>query len=370
MRSNGPKKILIVDSDPLFAENATLLLRSENFEAVTAENGREALREISAGLPPVVLLDLRLKDGSGHEILRTLQGSLPNSATIIITGCDDAGEKARLLEKPYIDFLSRPIGNEILLMTVKNAWLGHESYMRKTDLDQYSSLEKFFPFLAHELRNPLHAIGGALAIIQKRIDLKDEVLNHSTRIIQEEIKHLNDFVQGCLNFVHPPARSRVTDVNINEVCRVVADLIPYMFDDRAKRVKITCDLDPGVPKVQARYEELKRAFLNVLKNGFEASGDGGEIHIQTRGKRPPSRGVEILFTDNGSGIKKENLKNLFTPFFTTKLRGTGLGLAICHQIIVDGHRGIIDIQSEDGVGTLVKIELPIEYGSRVGGGPA
>ena len=348
---------------------------SENFEAVTAENGWEALREISAELPPVVLLDLRLKDGSGHEVLRTLQGSLPNSTTIIITGCDDPGEKARLLEKPYIDFLSRPIENEILLMTVKNAWRDHESYIRKTDLDQYSSLERFFPFLAHELRNPLHAIGGALTIIQKRIDLKDEVLNRSARIIQEEIKHLNDFVQGCLDFVQPPARSRVTDVNINEVCHVVADLIPYMFEDQAKRVKIACDLDPGIPKVQARYEELKRAFVNILKNGFEATGDGGEIQIKTRTKRPSSdpssEAVEILFTDNGSGIKKENLKNLFTPFFTTKLRGTGLGLAICRQIIVDGHRGKIDIQSEEGVGTLVRIELPAENGSGVsGGGPA
>ena len=369
MALDGERKILIVDSDPLFAEDAASLLRNEKFEVITAQNGLEALREISIQNPPVILLDLRLKDGNAYEILRRLQGNPSNPTTIIITGCDDTTEKAYLLEKPYIDFLSKPIEQEILLMTIRDAWRDHESNGRKADLDQYSSLGRFFPFLAHELRNPLHAIGGALTIIQKRIDLKDEILNRSVRIIQEEIKHLNDFVQGCLDFVQPPAGSRVTDVNVNEVCRVVTELIPYMFEDSPKRVKIACDLDPGLPRVQARYEELKRAFLNILKNGFEAAEDGGEIHIKTRGQRASSpEGVEILFSDNGSGIKKENLKNLFSPFFSTKLRGTGLGLAIARQIIVDGHYGKIDIQSEEGIGTIVRIELPIENGMRIPGG--
>jgi signal transduction histidine kinase len=369
MSTDGAKKILIIDSDRLFAENAASLLRREKFEVVTAENGLEALREISIQNPPVILLDLRLKDGNGYEILRWLQGNPSKPTTIIITGCDDTTEKAHLLEKPYIDFLSKPIEQEILLMTIRNVWRGHESNGRKADLDQYSSLERFFPFLAHELRNPLHAIGGALTIIQKRIDLKDEVLSRSVRIIQEEIKHLNDFVQSCLDFVQPPAGSRVTDVNVNEICRVVTDLIPYMFEDSSKRVKIACDLDPSIPRVQARYEELKRAFLNILKNGFEAVEDGGEIRIKTRTKRTSSpEGVEILFSDSGSGIKKENLKSLFIPFFSTKLRGTGLGLAIARQIIVDGHHGKIEIQSEEGTGTIVIIELPVENGMRVPGG--
>ncbi len=370
MALNCTKKVLILDSDPLFAANSASLLRNEKFEVVVAGNGLEALKEIASEPPPLVLLDLRFKDGSGYEVLRTLQGNSPNLPAIIITGCDDTKKKALLLENPYVDFLSRPIEKEVLVMAIRNAWRDHESYIRKADLNQYSSPERFFPFLAHELRNPLHAIGGALAIIQKRIDLKDEVLNQSVRIIQEEIKHLNDFVQSCLDFVQPPARSRATGVNINELCRVVIDLIPYLFDDLAKRVKITCDLDPKLPEVRACYEDLKRAFLNILKNGFEALGDGGEILIKTRSNGSLSEGVEILFTDNGNGIKKENLRNLFTPFFTTKLRGTGLGLAICRQIIVDGHRGKIDIQSEEGIGPIVRIELPLENGMRVlGGGP-
>jgi signal transduction histidine kinase len=70
--------------------------------------------------------------------------------------------------------------------------------------------------------------------------------------------------------------------------------------------------------------------------------------------------VEIVFIDNGMGMKEENLQFLFQPFFTTKPRGTGLGLAICERIIVERHRGKIQIQSQEGKGTTVNVELPTE----------
>ena len=69
--------------------------------------------------------------------------------------------------------------------------------------------------------------------------------------------------------------------------------------------------------------------------------------------------VDIIIGDNGLGIKKENIKKLGTPFFTTKIRGTGLGLAICHRIIVDRHKGKMLIESEEGKGTTVTIRLPV-----------
>ena len=126
-----------------------------------------------------------------------------------------------------------------------------------------------------------------------------------------------------------------------------------------KKFILTKDFDLNIPKIQANYEELKRAFLNILKNSFEAIGEDGKIHIQTKFIPDPAPGaVEISFSDNGTGVKKENLKDLFTPFFTTKLRGTGLGLAICHRIIAERHGGKISIQSEEGNGATIKVQLP------------
>jgi signal transduction histidine kinase len=225
--------------------------------------------------------------------------------------------------------------------------------------DRYPSLEKFFPFLAHEIRNPLHAISGALAIIQRRSDLKDELLSQSVKIISEEVKHLNEFVQECLNFVRPPNMVRIAEVEINEVVSVVMNVISHMFESESRKIRVTMEMNPNLPKIYVNYEEIKQAFLNIVKNAFEAMPEGGQFTIRTRDKSDPPRCIEVTFMDNGIGIKKENLSRLSNPFFTTKLRGTGLGLAICHRIINERHGGKIYVESEENKGTTIKVELPI-----------
>ena len=96
--------------------------------------------------------------------------------------------------------------------------------------------------------------------------------------------------------------------------------------------------------------------------------EGGELVIET-GLRTHSRtnSVVIVFSDRGSGIRKEDMKHLFDPFFTTKQRGSGLGLAICHRIIVERHKGKIDIESDEGKGTTVTVELPVRSRNDVSG---
>jgi signal transduction histidine kinase len=213
--------------------------------------------------------------------------------------------------------------------------------------------------LAHEIRNPLHAISGALAIIQRRSDLKDDLLAQSVKIINEEVQHLNEFVQECLNFVRPPNIVRLMEVEINEVISVVMNIISHMFESESKKIRVVTEMDSHLPKIYVNYEEIKHAFINIVKNAFEAMPEGGEFTIKTSRKTDASEYVEITFMDNGIGIKKENLDRLFSPFFTTKLRGTGLGLAICRRIIIERHHGKMKIESGEKKGTTIKVELPV-----------
>jgi signal transduction histidine kinase len=265
-----------------------------------------------------------------------------------------------LMKAGATDYLSKPFNRETLLKSLKEVLKIREVQIEDKKVTGFSSLERFFPFLAHEIRNPLHAIGGALAIIQRRSDLKDEVLGRSIKIIQEEVQHLNDFVQECLDFVRPLTKSRFIEVEINEVLPVVINIVSHMFEELSPKIRIHLETDPGLPRVYANYEEIKRAFLNIVKNSFEAMENGGEITIKMGFNPDPYPGVvEVVFTDTGTGIKKEKLKNLFRPFFTSKVRGTGLGLPICRRIISERHNGKIRIESEEGKGTTVKVELPI-----------
>jgi signal transduction histidine kinase len=362
------RRILVVDDNPEFADIVSRVLSRQGCEISVARSGRDAIDKVSSESPELVLLDLKLPDISGGDLLKRIKGINEDTSVIIITGYGGEQVAVELMKAGAVDFLSKPLQMEVLIRAVRNALQIRDAQVEDKQDKHFSSLEKFFPFLAHEIRNPLHAIGGALAIIQRRSNLKDEFLAKSIHIIQEEVQHLNEFVQECLEFVRPPMKSRFIEVEIEEVINVVMNMMSHMFEDLSKKIKITTEMDSQHPKIYANYEEIKRAFLNIVKNSFDAMGEGGGLTIKAFFIATPPPGImEIVFKDTGSGIPKDKMKNLFDPFFTTKLRGTGLGLAICHRIIVDRHHGRINIESEEGKGTTVKVELPLRLSTDLSG---
>jgi len=356
---NVGRKILVVDDNADFIDFIRRFLESKGFQVSIALTGKTAIEKTLSDIPELVLLDLKLPDMPGEEVLKSIKGIDKDIAIVVITGFGGEQVAVDMMRKGATDFLSKPIDHQVLLSSMRNALEIRDAQIEDGRFDRYPSLEKFFPFLAHEIRNPLHAISGALAIIQRRSDLKDELLSQSIKIISEEVKHLNEFVQECLNFVRPPNMIRIAEVEINEVISVVMNIISHMFESESRKIRIMMDMDPHLRKVYVNYEEIKQAFLNIVKNAFEAMPEGGQFTIKTCDKSDSPKCIEITFIDNGMGIKKENLSKLSNPFFTTKLRGTGLGLAICHRIISERHGGKIYIESEENKGTTIKVELPI-----------
>ncbi len=357
------RKILVVDDNVEFVGLVRRLLENKDFQVSIALNGKTAVEKAISDDPEMVLLDLKLPDLPGEEILKRIKEINKDIAIIIITGFGGEQVAVDLMRKGAIDFLSKPIDREVLYSAIRNAFKIRDAQIEDRHFERYPTLERFFPFLAHEIRNPLHAISGALAIIRRRSDLKDEILDQSIKIINEEVQHLNEFVQECLNFIRPLDRVHLIEVDMNEVLSVVMNIVSHMYESDSKKIKVLKELDPHLPKINANYEEIKQAFLNIAKNAFEAMPEGGEFTIKTCCKFE-SETLEVIFSDNGIGIKPEDLKSLFKPFFTTKLKGTGLGLAICRRIIMERHNGKIQIESGEGKGTTVKIELPI--GCRLG----
>jgi len=358
METKG-RKILVVDDNAEFAGLIRKILERKDFQVSIALDGKTAIEKVISDIPELVLLDLKLPDIPGEEVLIRIREIEKDIAIVVITGHGGEQVAVDMMRKGAIDFLSKPIDHEAFLSSINNALEMRDAQIEDRRFDRYPSLERFFPFLAHEIRNPLHAISGALAIIQRRSDLKDEILAQSIKIINEEVQHLNEFVMECLNFVRPPNIVRFIGVEINELISVVINIISHMFESESKKVKIIREIEPRLPKIYADYEEIKQAFLNIVKNAFEAMPEAGQFTIRACLKSDSQENIEIAFIDNGVGVKKENLGRLFNPFFTTKIRGTGLGLALCRRIIVERHHGKIYIESEENKGTTVKVELPV-----------
>ena len=359
------RKILIVDDNIEFAKTVARTLEKEGFQVSLASDGNAAILAASNESPDLVLLDLKLPDIPGVELMRIMKSINENVAVIIITAYGGERVAIDLMKAGAIDFLSKPFNFEDLLNAINNAFKISDAQKEDKKHERYPHLEKFFPFLAHEIRNPLHAISGALAIIQRRSDLKDEILGQSVKVIQEEVQHLNEFVQECLDFVRPPSESRFVEIDINEVVSFIVNTMPHRFEELSQKIKMTTDLASQIPKFFGNYEEIKQALLNIVRNGLEAMDEGGEFIIRTSVQLVPKPGwVRVTLVDHGLGMKEDNLQYLFHPFFTTKPRGTGLGLAICKRVIVERHHGKIQIESLEGKGTTVTVEFPIERRSK------
>ena len=350
-------KILIIDDDKAFAGKIAEILTPKGFSTILSHSGNDGIHKASYTSPDIVLLSYRLPDLESKEVLNRLKGFDRTIPVIIAMAV--GGEKATvdLLKAGASDFLVKPIKSRDLLGAIKRA-----QTKRMADLEiqskKFLSLGKLFPFLAHEIRNPLHAIGGALAVLQRRCNLRDETIAQSIEIIREEVHRLNQFIQECLDFSRPPARRRFAETDLNEIIRSSLNTLAPLIEAHPDKIEVITKLDDGLPKIKANFNEIKQVCLNILKNAIEAMKKGGKLEIHTSSTPPEKpRYVMIKIADTGTGIDEEDLPYLFDPFFSTKSRGTGLGLALCKKIIVENHRGQIDIESKKNIGTTVTITL-------------
>jgi len=351
-------KVLIIDADKASAGKIAEILTPKGFSTILSYSGNDGIHKASYTSPDIVLLSYQLPDLESKEVLNRLKGF--DRTIPIIIAMAVGGEKAtvNLLKAGASDFLVKPIKSRDLLQAVKRVQAKRLADM-EIQSQKFLSLGKLFPFLAHEIRNPLHAIGGALTVLQRRCNLKDDTIAQSIEIIREEVQRLNQFMQECLDFSRPPARRRFAQTDLNEVIRSSLNTLAPVIEAHPEKIEVITRLDDDLPKIKANFNEIKQVCLNILKNAIEAIKKRGKLEIHTSSaphEKPRYAVINII--DTGTGIDEENLPYLFDPFFSTKSRGAGLGLALCKKIVVENHRGQIDIESKKNIGTTVTITLP------------
>jgi len=202
----------------------------------------------------------------------------------------------------------------------------------------------------HELKNPLMLIGGFAQRLKKTVTGEGE--RRTLEVIATEVARLENLLAE-LREVYVPKSLSLEPLDVNEVLEDV-----YLLTRDAcekKRICATVEGDRGAPLVLGDREKLKQVVLNLVKNAMEAVGEGGSLSLASRAT---GEAVEVLITDNGPGIAKEQLEKVFNPFFTTKEQGSGLGLSICRRIVGEHDRCALSLESEEGRGTIAKISFP------------
>jgi two-component system sensor histidine kinase PilS (NtrC family) len=220
--------------------------------------------------------------------------------------------------------------------------------------------------LAHEIRNPLAAISGSVELLSSGVPAPQD----GTRlraIVLREIERLDDLIRDFLRYARPlPPKLEAVAVRplLEEVLRMLASAVP-------EGARLEVEGDVGAVAL-ADATQLRQVVWNLVRNAVDALEGAGAVRVETHrssgtpqgepcdGRKPTTGGpacVEIVVADSGRGIPAAELERIFDPFYTTKPDGTGLGLPTVYRI-VEAHGGSLSVESQPGVGTRFRIQLP------------
>jgi two-component system sensor histidine kinase PilS (NtrC family) len=215
--------------------------------------------------------------------------------------------------------------------------------------DRLASLGRMAANIAHEIRNPLASLSGAIeALTAQATD--DDDRGRLSGIVLRESDRLNQIIKNFLEYARP-APLTTTSVNVADLVDEVLVLLEH--GSLPATIKIGRDF-PAVLPWSVDAPQFRQALWNLCRNAVEAMSDGGELAVSAAVVRGQ---LEVSVTDTGEGIAPSDLPQIFEPFFSTKSGGSGLGLALVHRIVAD-HGGRVDVRSTPGVGTTFILTVP------------
>jgi len=207
--------------------------------------------------------------------------------------------------------------------------------------------------IAHEVNNPLEAIKNALYLMQTASDVDQN--SRFLEIARKETERVSHIIRQMLGFARRPGE--VDWVDVNQLLEETFVLLEKKM--RQQHINIAKHLDPALPRIRARADQLRQVFLNLIINAQQAIKGEGEIRISTsRYEQALQPSIIVQLSDSGVGIAEGDLARIFDPFFSTGKKGTGLGLWVT-QDIVRQHGGRIEVSSDIGRGTVFSIVLQV-----------
>jgi signal transduction histidine kinase len=204
--------------------------------------------------------------------------------------------------------------------------------------------------VGHDLRNPLTGIAGAAYYLKMKLNQRvNKKEREMLETIEKAIVYSNKIIDDLLEY----SREIRLELSEAEPKSLLTEALSLIEVPQKVRVLNRAKKNP---RVKVDREKMRRVFVNIVKNAFDAMPEGGKLTVESRRE---GDNVAFIFSDTGTGMSKEVMRKLWVPLFTTKAKGMGFGLPICKRI-VDAHGGKITVESGRMKGSKFTVTLPIE----------
>jgi signal transduction histidine kinase len=357
--------ILVVDDDHMLLNMIRIILEQAGFSVTTTDNGEDGLQQALAHPPDLIILDFMLPHMNGLEVCRLLKENPDTSLipVIILTSDDFIENKVAGFELGVHDYITKPFNAQEFIARVKGHVEASISMQKHGEQEKLKALETMLDQVAHELRNPLVAIGGFARRIRDRLSDDDQLSAYANNIYQEvqrlertlqEIIELKNIILGSITSFDP-------------VIFIAGVLETFTEPLTQSHIQLETRLQPERTSIRADKKNLALALNNIITNAIEAMDQkGGTLTVTFT---QDARQCQIAFEDTGRGIRHSEIDMVFRPFYTSKTSGSGMGLyAVQH--IVAMHNGTVTITSAPEGGTRIEITLPNDCREHTSQSPA
>jgi signal transduction histidine kinase len=378
MSSRSELRVLLVDDD----DDDFVMIREMLGEVVGTKYAldwspsyKEATAQLSRKAHDVYLYDERLGEKTGLDLMKEAMASGIRAPLILLTGHGDHALDHEAMRHGASDYLVKSqLSAPLLERTIRYAVHRKEMEAQIMVQDRMASIGLLASSLAHEIGTPLGVIRGRAEYLGIQVG-ENEAVRKNVDIIIAQIDRVSKLIRSLLNLARGEASAGAGTVHLEKVVSDVMDLVGHEFRKAGVALELSLPVGQAI-EVTADAEYLHQVVLNLMVNSLHAieaakkagrtTGHAVQVAVAERG-----RNWELRVSDTGCGISKENLRNLFKPFFTTKDIGVGTGLGLANSYrIVEAAGGSIQVESEEGKGATFRILLPLSRSSSPDRSPA
>ena len=360
------QSILIIDDDTGTCQSLTYILTEKGYLPFSVNNGKEAIEAFADRFFNLALIDLKLPDMPGIEVLRKIKELCPDTEAIIITGHASLDTAVEVMHDAVFSYVIKPIDMDYLLTIIAKAMEKQKLEAQLLQAQKMEAVGTLAGGIAHDFNNIIQAISGytQLLLMHKEADdpeyQKLKAIEHSAQRAAELTKQLLTFSRKVESKLRP------VDINheVEQVCKLLERTIPRM-------IGMETYLAGDLKIVNADPSQLEQIMMNLAINAKDAMPDGGKLVFQTKNVTLDEEHSERLqigrrdcvllsVSDTGCGMDPETVEHIFEPFYTNKEmgKGTGLGLSMVYGI-VKNHGGHVTCYSEPDRGSVFRVYFPV-----------